>query len=87
MKPLSVLGLYARIDRLIFRTLPLCYARAMYMKANFLIFRKLHMAWPVEVETSNNFRTIMDNVDPCCRLHLSFRRLGAADKRRHYVVA
>lgn len=60
---LSVLNLYTRIDRSVFRTLPPGYARAAYMKANFLLFRKLRMIWPVAVKTLHDFRMIVDKVD------------------------
>lgn len=43
--------------------LPPGYARAAYVKANFLLFRKLRLIWQVEVETRYHRHMIVDKVD------------------------
>ncbi|HEY4043312.1 MAG TPA: FkbM family methyltransferase [Rhodopila sp.] len=61
--PASFLDRYAKLDQLLFAALPSGYARAAYAKANFLLFRKLKLIWPVEVETRHRLRMIADKVD------------------------
>jgi FkbM family methyltransferase len=51
------------LDQRLFDVLPPGYARATYVKANFLFFRKLRLTWPVEIETRHRLRMIVDKVD------------------------
>jgi FkbM family methyltransferase len=58
-----LLNIYTKLDQRLFHALPGGYARAAYVKANFLLFRKLQLAWPVEIETRHRLRMIVDKVD------------------------
>jgi FkbM family methyltransferase len=59
----SFVDRYSKLDRRLFEALPPGYARAAYVKANFLFFRKLRLVWPVEVETQHRLRMIVDKVN------------------------
>lgn len=59
----SALNLYSTLDQRLFNALPPGHARAAYVKANFLFFRKLGLIWPVEVETRHGLQMIVDKVD------------------------
>jgi FkbM family methyltransferase len=59
----SALNFYSTLDQRLFNALPPGHARAAYVKANFLFFRKLGLIWPVEVETRHGFRMVVDKVN------------------------
>jgi FkbM family methyltransferase len=59
----SLVDRYSKLDQRLFEALPPGYARAVYVKANFLFFRKLKLVWPVEVETQHRLRMIVDKVN------------------------
>jgi FkbM family methyltransferase len=62
-RPAPALAFYTKLDQRLFDALPTGYARAAYVKANFLFFRKLGLTWPVEVETHHHLRMIVDKAD------------------------
>jgi FkbM family methyltransferase len=59
----SFVDRYSKLDQRLFEALPPGYARAAYVKANFLFFRKLKLVWPIEVETQHRLRMIVDKVN------------------------
>ena len=59
----SALNLYSTLDQRLFSALPPGHARAAYVKANFLFFRKLGLIWPVAVETRHGLQMVVDKVD------------------------